>query len=486
MQENNKQQLSQGAEPMPERETSISYRENYQNFWNEIKDFVMQFLDIHSQTDKKETIESIKQDIPFRGHTSWILICSIIVASLGLNANSTAVIIGAMLISPLMGPILGMALSLAINDVDLLRRAVKNFGVMVFLSVISAFLFFYIFPLRDTSSELLARTSPDIRDVLIAFFGGLALVIARTKKGTIASVIFGVAIATALMPPLCTVGFFLAISEWKHAMGAMYLFLINTLFIGLATFLVLRLIKLPMVVYANSSKRKKISRIAYVCATLMMIPAGYTFYQVWKESKFKNSAARFIKNNVETYEVAGSRFLKDFSKIEYNGGNNSFIELVFFGENPVPKEVQQLWNNQKDADPYLKNAEIHVLSGNGDQDQSQYVKELYVTNKERLLSSQEEIRMLQQKINLLGTYSKDAMLFQKISKEVAINYPSVQQVSFANELQSNFKKIDTIPTFRIIWKKDVKEKSKEEQVKKLKEWLSERLETNKLVIKQEN
>ena len=202
MQENNKQQLSQGAEPMPERETPISYRENYQNFWNEIKDFVMQFLDIHSQTDKKETIESIKQDIPFRGHTSWILICSIIIASLGLNANSTAVIIGAMLISPLMGPILGMALSLAINDVDLLRRAVKNFGVMVFLSVISAFLFFYIFPLRDTSSELLARTSPDIRDVLIAFFGGLALVIARTKKGTIASVIFGVAIATALMPPL--------------------------------------------------------------------------------------------------------------------------------------------------------------------------------------------------------------------------------------------------------------------------------------------
>ena len=156
----------------------------------------------------------IIDDIPFKGHTAWILVCSILVASVGLNANSAPVIIGAMLISPLMGPILGIGLSIAINDIDTLRRALINFAVMVFLSVLTAYLFFEIFPLREESSELLARTSPDIRDVLIAFFGGLALIIARTKKGTIASVIFGVAIATALMPPLCTAGFGLAISKY--------------------------------------------------------------------------------------------------------------------------------------------------------------------------------------------------------------------------------------------------------------------------------
>lgn len=189
------------------------------------KNFFRDLLDIRNETDQDATVESIKADINFRGHTSWILICSIFIASVGLNANSTAVVIGAMLISPLMGPILGIGLSLAINDVDTLKRSVKNFAVMVGLSILTAFLFFKFFPLRDASSELLARTAPDIRDVLIAFFGGLALVIARAKKGTIASVIYGVAIATALMPPLCTVGFSLAIANFNYAAGAMYLLL---------------------------------------------------------------------------------------------------------------------------------------------------------------------------------------------------------------------------------------------------------------------
>ena len=189
--------------------------------------FLSELLDIRKNTDQEATMEAIIADIPFKGHTSWILICSIFIASVGLNANSTAVVIGAMLISPLMGPILGIGLSLAVNDVDTLRRSLKNFTVMVVLSVLTAYLFFAIFPLRDESSELLARTAPDIRDVLIAFFGGLALVIARAKKGTIASVIFGVAIATALMPPLCTVGFGLAIGNFDYATGAMYLYKYN-------------------------------------------------------------------------------------------------------------------------------------------------------------------------------------------------------------------------------------------------------------------
>src|SRR5690606_6910374 len=163
-------------------------------------------LDFREDTDRDATLSAIKSDIPFKGATAWILICSIFVASVGLNANSTAVVIGAMLISPLMGPILGIGLSVAINDIDTLRKSLINFGVMIVLSLLTALLFFYSFPLNEETSELLGRVKPDIRDVLIAFFGGLALIIARTKKGTIASVIYGVAIATALMPPLCTAG----------------------------------------------------------------------------------------------------------------------------------------------------------------------------------------------------------------------------------------------------------------------------------------
>src|SRR5690606_5969165 len=172
-------------------------KKNIKGLWGNLRAFLDDLLDIRKNTDREATIEDIKGDIPFKNHTAWILVCSIFIASVGLNANSTAVGIGAMLISPLMAPILGMGMALAINDIDTLNRSVKNFFVMVGLSIITAFLFFKFFPLRDESSELLARTAPDIRDVLIAFFGGLALVIARAKKGTLASVIFGVAIATA-------------------------------------------------------------------------------------------------------------------------------------------------------------------------------------------------------------------------------------------------------------------------------------------------
>ncbi len=454
-------------------------------FWEKVKDFFVQLMNIRQDTDRESTIESIKADISFRGHTSWILICSIFIASLGLNANSTAVIIGAMLISPLMGPILGMALALAINDVDLLRRAVKNFGIMVALSVTSAFIFFWLFPLRDTSSELLARTSPDIRDVLIAFFGGLALTIARAKKGTVASVIYGVAIATALMPPLCTVGFFLAVGSWKLALGALYLFLINTIFIGLATFVVLRLIKLPMANYETSSKRKRLSRIAYICAGLIMIPAGYTFYEVWRVSQFKNSAAAFIRNNIEKYEFSGNgRFLKDFSKIEYNNGE-PYIQLVFFGDTPIPEEVQTLWNNQKEQYPYLKNAKLHLLNDTKEKDQSEYIQELYSSSKQQLISSQERIALLQKEVEHLGQYSREASKFEEISKEIAINYDKIASVSFANELQSDFNRIDTVPVFRIRWKEAASEEDKARDAEKLKRWLNARLKIKKVSVKEE-
>ena len=269
--------------------------------WKTTIQFVSNLLDFRNDTDKEATIISIINDIPFRGATAWILICSVFVASIGLNANSPAVVIGAMLISPLMGPILGIGLSVAMNDIDTLKKSLINFAVMVVLSVLTAYLFFEIFPLSQDSSELLARTKPDIRDVLIAFFGGSALIIAKTKRGTIASTIFGVAIATALMPPLCTVGFGLAKGGtlgFGYATGALYLFTINTIFIGLATFIVLKVLRFPMLRYANSKRRKLIARLASVLAIIVMIPAVYTFVQVYRQSIFETQAENFVQNEV--------------------------------------------------------------------------------------------------------------------------------------------------------------------------------------------
>ena len=368
-----------------------------------VKVFLADLLDIRKNTDQEATKESIIADIPFKGHTSWILICSIFIASVGLNANSTAVVIGAMLISPLMGPILGIGLSLAINDIDTLRRSLKNFAVMVGLSVITAFLFFYLFPLRDESSELLARTAPDIRDVLIAFFGGLALVIARAKKGTIASVIYGVAIATALMPPLCTVGFGLAIGNFSYATGAMYLFTINTIFIALATFLVIKLLRFPMVRYANSQRRRFIARMASTVAILVMIPAGFTFYDVFQESLFRKQANQFVASNIVPYELPGEgRYLENLTDIQYNHGDDGFIELVFMGNETIPDNVIATWNTQKNTYDKLKNIELKIVQGSKNQelDQMRYVSELYESKKAELLSKEQQIQVLKEQDQL--------------------------------------------------------------------------------------
>src|SRR5690606_12608114 len=449
--------------------------------------FLKDLLDIRGETDQEATKESIVADIAFKGHTSWILICSIFIASVGLNANSTAVVIGAMLISPLMGPILGMGLSLAINDIDNLRRSLKNFVVMVVLSVFTAFLFFYFFPLRDESSELLARTAPDIRDVLIAFFGGLALVIARAKKGTIASVVFGVAIATALMPPLCTVGFGLAIGNFGYATGAMYLFIINTIFIGLATFLVIKLLRFPMVRYANSHRRRFIARMASIVAVLVMIPAGFTFYDVFQESLFRKEAKQFIANDIIPYKLQGEgRYLENLTEIEYNHGKDSFIELVFMGSEPIPDNVIATWNSQKNSFVQLRDVELKIVQGskNLELDQMKYVDELYETKKAELLSKEQQIQVLKDEVGKMGKIVAQQIPFQEISAEAKINYENLSRLGFSYTLMTDFNKIDTIPIFNVQWKKGLSGQQKIKETQRLMDWLRLRLGNTKIQVRE--
>ena len=323
-----------------------SISNNAKGLLHSLISFFKGVLDFRKEADKDHTINSIKKDISIKGPNAWILICSILVASVGLNANSIPVVIGAMLISPLMGPILGFGLSIAINDLETLKKSLINFSVMVFLSVFTAYLFFSFFPLREESSELLSRTKPDIRDVLIAFFGGLSLIIAKTKKGTISPVIFGVAIATALMPPLCTVGYGLAVGKIEFAVGAMYLFIINSLYIVLSTFLIVKLLRFPLINYVNSSKRRLISRIVTIFSILMLIPAIYTFLGVLYESKFNNSLKEFYEFELDG--IKNKDYLIMNSKVEYDIGENSYIPwqdklsvITFnsYGLEPVSKDI---------------------------------------------------------------------------------------------------------------------------------------------------
>ena len=462
-------------------------KKDFQGLLGSVKKFLSELLDIRTNTDQKATKEAIIADIPFKGHTSWILICSIFIASIGLNANSTAVVIGAMLISPLMGPILGIGMSVAINDIDTLKRSLKNFAVMVVLSVITAYLFFRFFPLRDESSELLARTAPDIRDVLIAFFGGLALVIARAKKGTIASVIFGVAIATALMPPLCTVGFGLAIGNWSYATGALYLFTINTIFIALATFLVLKLLRFPMVRYVNSKRRRLIGNLASLLAVLVMIPAGITFYNVFKESLFNRDANNFIDEKIATYQFSGEgKFIKDFSEVEYQDGKNPKIELVFVGNESIPDNVIATWRNQMEDYQQLKGAELSVVQGsrNDEANELKYVNELYESQKSMLSSKDEQIQLLESELTRLNKLSSNQIPFREISLEAKTNYENLERLGYAYLISTDFNKTDSIPVFEVTWKKEAKRAETVKDMNKLQEWLRLRLNNTNIQLKE--
>ena len=464
-------------------------RQDARGLLKSLKAFFIELLDFRADTDRDATIEAIKNDVPFKGATAWILICSIFVASIGLNANSTAVVIGAMLISPLMGPILGIGMSIAINDIFTLRKSLINFGVMVILSVFTAFMFFWFFPLREESSELLARTQPDIRDVLIAFFGGLALIIARTKKGTIASVIFGVAIATALMPPLCTVGY--GLSEalignpngMAFAGGAMYLFIINTIFIAIATFLVLKVLRFPMIRYVNSLKRKNTARFASLVALLVMVFPAYTFYKVYKESTFENSAKQFIENELSA--LPNANYIKKYAAYQFNPGGISTIELTSFGADQVEEMTMNFL--KKRMLTYSDLQEVNLLLNQSSKDNSykdevKYIAELRFRDSLDLMSKNQKIIFLEEKLAKLSVLEADQIPFESIAEEARINYDGLKGLSFSIKLVSDFNNIDTLTVFTAKWKDSLPPAKVSADKKRLYEWLKFKVTADSLVL----
>jgi uncharacterized hydrophobic protein (TIGR00271 family) len=464
-------------------------RQDARGLLKSLKAFFIELLDFRADTDRDATIEAIKNDVPFKGATAWILICSIFVASIGLNANSTAVVIGAMLISPLMGPILGIGMSIAINDIFTLRKSLINFGVMVILSVFTAFMFFWFFPLREESSELLARTQPDIRDVLIAFFGGLALIIARTKKGTIASVIFGVAIATALMPPLCTVGY--GLSEalignpngMAFAGGAMYLFIINTIFIAIATFLVLKVLRFPMIRYVNSLKRKNTARFASLVALLVMVFPAYTFYKVYKESTFENSAKQFIENELSA--LPNANYIKKYAAYQFNPGGISTIELTSFGADQVEEMTMNFL--KKRMLTYSDLQEVNLLLNQSSKDNSykdevKYIAELRFRDSLDLMSKNQKIIFLEEKLAKLSMLEADQIPFESIAEEARINYDGLKGLSFSIKLVSDFNNIDTLTVFTAKWRDSLPSAKVSADKKRLYEWLKFKVTADSLVL----
>ncbi|TMI72763.1 MAG: TIGR00341 family protein [Bacteroidetes bacterium] len=277
------------------------------------------------KADEQLIIESIERNVNFKGTNLWTLIFAILIASIGLNVNSTAVIIGAMLISPLMGPIMGVGLGIGILDFELMKKGIKNLFIAALFSVITSFLYFLISPLQEAKTEILARTTPSLWDVLIAFFGGLAGIIAGTRKEK-GNVLAGVAIATALMPPLCTAGFGLAVGHWYYFFGALYLFFINSLFICMATFIIVRYLKFKVAIYATAGQRKRVMRSIFIIVVITLLPSIYLAIRIVQKTIFEQNARNFVQNEFRFDRAQVVNRVYKFND------NKSSIELLLIGQ----------------------------------------------------------------------------------------------------------------------------------------------------------
>ena len=438
--------------------------------------FLKSILSFHKDVDKNSTSNAIKSDISMKGTTAWILICSIIIASVGLNANSTAVVIGAMLISPLLGPILGLGFSIATNDIETLKNSSINFIVMVVLSVATSYLFFLIFPEGEEISELLSRTKPDFRDVIIAFFGGIALIIAKTKKENISSAIFGVAIATALMPPLCTVGFGLAEKNMDYASGAIFLFVINSIYIIIATYIVLKFLRFPLVNYANSSRRTFINRIVTVISFLILIPAVIKFFDVMDESKFNSQSKDFLNN--ELVGLPNFEYLVKRAEINYNDGDSK-ISINTFGQRPLNQETISFLSKKIKNYSSLENT---ILEFNQEKSNStnsnEFIKELRFRDSLELVSKSNEINKLNQKLNDLESLSREKLIFNSLAKEIKIIYPDLYEFEVFETIKTDFNEIDTVLVFNLKWNKELENEEKLKLNENVRNWLKFQLEND--------
>jgi len=429
-----------------------------------IKNFLRDRFNLdEDKAEEKEIIAAIRRDVHFKGTNLWTLIFAILIASIGLNVNSTAVIIGAMLISPLMGPIMGIGLAVGINDFELLQKGIKNLTIAAVISIITSAVYFALTPIHSVNSELLARVNPSLWDVFIAFFGGLAGIVAgtRTEKG---NVIPGVAIATALMPPLCTAGFGLATGKWFYLLGAVYLFFINSLFICLATFLIVKHLRFHKKEFQTRSIEKRVARYIWLIVGLTIIPSVYLAYRIVQRSIFEGNAAAFVQKEFHfpKSQVINRNFIFD--------GRKQSIELLMLGQELSPATIDSLRHKMRQ---YGLDTSTRLVIHQG-------------------LNARHEIDIAQIKASILQDVFKDnndTVSTAGPSREVEIPdlraelkslYPDMQRYtltqSFSYRLDS--VRIDTFTLFTVKFAKPILRKERQ----KLQAWMKERIKADSLKL----
>ncbi|CCX55195.1 conserved hypothetical transmembrane protein [Bacteroides sp. CAG:1060] len=390
------------------------------NFWNSLKSDIKAITNISDHIDTDAAARSIRSNVAFRGPNVWILAFSIIIASVGLNVNSTAVIIGAMLISPLMGPIIGIGLGLGVNDTKLIRVGLKNLLVMVGISLMASFLYFLLTPLKLANpTELLSRTNPTIYDVIIALFGGAAglLEISRKEKGTVLS---GVAIATALMPPLCTAGYGLASGHISYFFGALMLFIINGVFIIIATYLMSKILGFPEYEFLDAKQARRTRSLVTLVFVLVTIPSILSAITMIRSNKFAQDAERFVSEN----RMLDNGYIYDYDIDTHKGGK---ISLYIAGNMLDENEKSRLRLSAKDhgIDPERVEFYAHQIAPNENGSADKLVRDIYARTDSEIGKRDAQIRMLEME---LSKYKQKEIPYTQISREIVSQYPQVKEI----------------------------------------------------------
>lgn len=414
------------------------------------------------EDEQQKVLENVKSNISFKGANLWILACAIVVASVGLNVNSTAVIIGAMLISPLMGPIIGAGFGLGIFDFVLLKRSLKNLLIATIVSLVVAFLYFLLSPFKETQSELLSRTSPNIYDVLIAFFGGLVGVIAitRVEKG---NPIPGVAIATALMPPLCTAGYGLAIGNWHFFLGALYLYTINCVFICISTFLIVKHLKYPALKQVNDKQQKRIKYSIWVIILILILPSFYLAYAMLNDKKYSHKIDEYLQE----------QFTKNGYTIIYKRINTKCnpkkIEIAFLTKRFSKKEIDSL--NKLLPVYKLENTTLVVKQDTFD------IKGLISSeiNQHNNFINQKDLQIARLEQQIAQNNYPNVLILH----EAKIFFPEITNLSIANH--TYYEGTDSAQTFQVLIYQSKKELPKL-AVTQLESWITQKLQIKELKV----
>lgn len=442
------------------------------NFFQKVLQYLKSIISFSNEIDYENATISIRKNIAFRGTNVFILACAIIIASVGLNVNSIPVIIGAMLVSPVMGPILGFGLGLGTEDAQLLKDSLKNLGVMVGISIIASSLFFLLSPLSLANpSELLARTNPTIYDVLIALFGGLAgiIEISRKDKGTVIS---GVAIATALMPPLCTVGY--GISIWKGSVifGALYLFTINSIFIALATFLAVKYFRFPAV-ESNEQRIRLPKSAVYIILLIVIVPSIMSAVSVIKENNFKIHAEKVVTEN----KNLGKCFIYDH-KATYSRKSPT-LELFLAGETMTNEAKQKIYKSAEEYGITRSQIIFHEDATSMRQEFSEVeiVKGIYEQTDKQIKQLNDSIAKLSQQ---LTEYKEKEMPVEAISKELFAQYSNITSLSLTRGSSININ--DQGEVEQIVAFVTSNEPLTDEQKDRIERWLKVRLNNENVLI----